>query len=233
MTTFIRNADDIFEMFLCQAVIDFTYWEADQVPPKEEIDIIYAMSESHAKRMKDLCSKVNRKEWLTRKAIPGIKRIAAAILIIFAILSGTMMAYPEVRAVVADVFVEWFNQFTQFSGTGTIITEQKWELSYIPDGYVEIGRSESAMLSAIRYENSDGIFLDFIYQPDIGTIGIDNEDMVYSEAGSGGVLYRIFESIDGQEANIIFWVDNNFLFEISGYLPTEFLIEMAASVKKN
>ena len=55
MATPTKTDDDTFEELLRRAVIEFTNWEAERVPPKEEIEKTYTMSARHKERMEKLC----------------------------------------------------------------------------------------------------------------------------------------------------------------------------------
>ena len=54
MATPTKIDDDTFEELLRRAVIEFTNWEAERVPPKEEIEKTYTMSARHKERMEKI-----------------------------------------------------------------------------------------------------------------------------------------------------------------------------------
>ena len=62
LATPTKTDDDTFEELLRRAVIEFTYWEAERVPPKEEIEKTYTMSARHKERMEKLCLGTSQKE---------------------------------------------------------------------------------------------------------------------------------------------------------------------------
>ena len=232
MATKERTKEDIFEMFLRQAVIDCVHREAEEFAAMETPDEAEIASSIRAKKTRDLCLREDRRERLRRKTIPRLRRMAVAAAVALSVLTGSMLAYPAVRAAVADVFVEWFDQFTKFTGTGSQTnTMRQWELTYIPEGYAEVDRIESETLSVISLENEEGTLLTFVYQPDSGVATIDNEDMLYHEVLVDGVQYQIFESQDELKPSSIYWIRENYMFTLSGYIDDEFLLDIASSVK--
>jgi len=232
LATTARTKEDIFEMFLRQAVIDCVHREAEEFAAMETPDEAEIASSIRAKKTRDLCLREDRRERFRRKTIPRLRRMAVAAAVALSILTGSMLAYPAVRAAVADVFVEWFDGFTKFTGIGTQpSTVRQWDLTYVPEGYAETDRIESELLTVIRYENSEGTLLDFIYQPDSGIVAADNEDLLYREEFIDGVQYRIFESQDELKPTSIYWNKDGYMFTLSGYIDDEFLLDIASSVK--
>ena len=232
MATTARTKEDIFEMFLRQAVIDCVHREAEEFAAMETPDEAEIASSSRAKKTRDLCLREDRRERFRRKTIPRLRRMTVAAAVALSILTGSMLAYPAVRAAVADVFVEWFDQFTQFTGMGaeSSSTDKKWELSIVPSGYVEVDRVEGDSRATVRYENKSGELLLFAYQQTTGTIGVDNEDMIHRTHFMDDVTYDIFESQDIKKPSSIVWDSEGYMFSLSSFESVDTLLEMAFSV---
>ena len=232
MTPTVKTKEDLFEAILRQAVIDSVYRDAEKIAAMELPNEAEIASSSRAKKTRRLCLREDRKERFKRKTAPRLRRALLAAAAVVIILSSSMMAYPAVRAAVADVFIEWFDQFTKFTGLGSQPnTVRQWEATFIPEGYVETDRIESEQFTVINYENGEGALLTFLYQPDSEVIAMDNEDRLYREEFVGEVCYRIFESQDKRKSTSIYWNSEDYMFEVSGYIDVASLLEIALSVK--
>ena len=228
----MRNTlNTIFEATLRQVVIDELMDEVESVPDNKTLAGMYTISERHENRMNKLFAKEKRKNAFIN-AKKNIKRVAVVAMILITVCSGVLMIHPQVRAAVAGTVIEWFDKFTKFTGTRTDSTGVilQWGLDFIPEGYEEVERYESDMLSYIDYANGEGGSFTFVYSPaETGMTAIDNEEIIYQEKGIDGITYHIFESEIVRQPHVIYWEDNGYMMDISGYGDIEVLLEVATS----
>ena len=232
MITRVKNKEDLFEMFLYQAVVDCVYREAEEFALMELPDEIEVASSSRAKDMRLLCLREDRKERFKRKGAPRLRRTTVAAALVLAVLTGSMMTYPAVRASVADVFVEWFDQFTKYTGSGATNEDSAWELAYVPEGYAETYRFQDDSEAILRYEDNEGNFLIFRYQASAVSISVDNEGMQYNRLYANDTTYELYESLNEGELSTIIWTEKGTIFSVTGYLDMSMLMEVVFSVIK-
>ena len=182
--------------------------------------------------------------WAHKRAKPLWKKVlqrVAIILIIFSLsLSSLMVVSPSVRAAVVNWVVEWYETHITYRYSGAPIAEEmpRYEITELPDGYVEI---EDQALYDINYihkvyynECSDTVmFFDYVYMQqgsawDYSTK--DTESIPVSVCGMKGqmILVENWEN----ERNTITWIDsqNNIQFSIDGNLGCDDILHIAESV---
>ena len=222
-------SDSVFEALLRQAVIDNIYEEIDSLPPDEVLAEMYTFSDAHKKRMKKLFASEARKETL-RNAVKWGKRAAAVIVIVVAILSGSFMLVPQVRAVVAQTLIEWYEQFVRFTSSASETDKTSLEPRYIPEGFAEVVREETPTISTIIYMNDDSMTVAFQSAHVSGSISIDSEDKKYSMTAIDGVEYHFFDAEDSGAENSIAWETNGQRYVITSAISIDEMLKIAVSV---
>ena len=102
----IKTSEDIFEIFLRQAVIDSVYREAE----KHAAEVSALPDEAkrplsrRGKQTRRLCLREDRKVRFKRKILPWPKRAAWVVYIVYVALLCTV----PVREAVIDVVTGWF-----------------------------------------------------------------------------------------------------------------------------
>ena len=104
-------SDSVFEALFRQAVIDSIYEEIDELPPDEELAAMYTFSDAHEARMKKLFARESRSENFCLVA-KWIRWVAAIIMISVAILFGSLMLVPQVRATVVQTITDENMEYT-------------------------------------------------------------------------------------------------------------------------
>ena len=181
--------------------------------------------------MRALFAKEERKENL-RNAIKWSKKIAAVLIIAISILFGSLMFVPEVRAVISETVIEWFDQFVRFSSNAPEAEKTNLEPSYIPDGIEEDCRDGGETMTIIIYTNQDGVSIFFESQTVGAQLSVDNEGYEYEIKQFEAIDYHIFTAIVKDKENIIIWERSGQRYNLSSVISVDQLLEIAFSVGK-
>ena len=218
-----------FDAIFAQAVVDNFMDELDSLPPEAELSKKYVYSASHEERMKRLFRKEEFKEYF-KTATTYLKKIAAVIVIIAAVLFGGMMTVPQVRAMTVQTVIQWFDQFTKFAPQGSESNE--WKPAYVPEGYSEIDKVISEKLSFIVFQDNNGNQISFTFVPADGSVSVNDEGVDYSRITDGSVVYHIFASKDALQNSSVVWEQDGMRFVLEGTLTKNELLKIAKSVEK-
>lgn len=225
--------DVIFEALFRQAVIDRFEEELAAVPSNDELSRLYSFSEKHILKMRKLFSS-DRRIMRAAAFAKWTKRTAAAIVITTTVLFAALMFVPEVRAAVVNTIIEWYEEFTKFTSKGQPPSEpHAWIPEYVPEGYAEIGRTSSAGMISIDYQDTSGNLLFFISSPSDNSLSVNNEDVEYRKEVLDGVEYYIFEGAAADQYNAVICEIDGRQYRLSaeGVLPVDELIKILQSVK--
>ena len=227
----VNSFNTVFEALLRQAIVDNLYELAASVPPNEVLDTMFTVSERHDKCMRKLCAREDRREQIHGIMKP-IRKIAVAAVVAIVILFGALMLNSDVRAVVAEVIIEWYGQFTRFIGAGENAPAESndWSPTYLPDGYKEVSLFIGDH-TKVEYEDENGTLLIFKFSPDDNDLRIDNEETEYTEEKIDGITYYVFTADAERKPNKITWFYMGYSFYLSGYIGTEILLNIATSTK--
>ena len=206
--------DIVFEALFSQAVIDNFNEELDSYALGTESNEHYKYSSQHENRMRALFLREKRKENI-RKAARYSKRIAAVIILTLSILFGSLMFVPEVRAVVFETVIEWFDQFVRFYSNASVVEKANLEPTFIPDGFWEEHRDGGETMTIVIYINHDGVRILFESQLVDAQMSVDNEGYEYELKQFDAVEYHIFTAIEGEKRNMIVWEVNEQRYKIS------------------
>jgi hypothetical protein len=228
--------DDILEVILRKAVTENLDDEINALEAEIDREGSFVFSDRHKRRMKKLFFRVRRQETLSSLSKWG-KRVAVSILILAVLLFGALMTVQEVRAIIVETVVEWYDKFTQFvfrsdMDTASLVTH--WEITELPDGYVLIDSSYGEGMSYADYaKDSTGDIISFEYS-DAGelSISVNNEDLGYSSKTSKGIVYHFFISDTADAFNKLIWDRENYRFVIRSTLGQNELLKMAESVSE-
>ena len=142
-----------------------------------------------------------------RPAYIKAMRIAAAVVISFAVLLGASMAVsPTVRAGVFSFVRSWFEDRTAYTSTNGKELG-KWEFGYIPEGFELVLSDERGMSSTYIYENSDSVII-MIEIAAGGKKSIDNEHAEIYQIKINGRDADVYESNDPGSPNGIVLLDD-------------------------
>ena len=222
----------VFEALFRQAVIDNFYEELDSLPPDDELAKQYTFSPAHELRMKKLFARDVRVEHI-RATVKWSKRIAAAVVIVVALLFGSLMLVPQVRAIVYQTIIEWYDKFVSFTSNTPEIDRTNHAPQYIPEGFRETIREDIGSMITIIYTNDDnGVLITFQSSRLANSTAIDNEMMEYEVFPKEGIEYHLFVSTDDSSENTIIWEKSKQRYTIVSIISIDELINMAISVDK-
>lgn len=178
--------------------------------------------------------------WLHRQEHPRWQQIArrVAIILITCIVAigGIIVISPTARAVVVRWVVEWYENNIVYRYWGEQNTEElpQYEISGLPDGYVETVRDTAPGLVAVTYENHSGdiIFFDYSFMHQGSqTNFILNDDDVF-DVQVNGMYGKFFRSHTSEKLSEVTWIDSeqNIQFTIGGCLEYDVILHMAETV---
>lgn len=212
---------------------------ADEASAGEET-AQFVLSRNHQRQIKAMLN--DPLKWLRNKTKPVWKRIAqkvAVILLVASVGLGTLMAAsPTVRATVIRWVTEWYETHVVYSFAGESNSQEmpEYEITGIPDTFVETDRVESASSVSVFYEDQNGevICFDYVYMHQgVATLVItDDRDVIpVSVNGLHGQLVLPTEKDVTTTATLV-WIDNetSIQFVIETTLDEDAIISMAESV---
>ena len=183
-------------------------------------------------------------KWAQKRARPLWKNVAqkaAVILLVFSLSLGSLMAVsPTVRAAVVRWVTEWYETHVVYRFSGEQLSGEmpKYEITNLPEGYVEDERVDWPTYISIIYrkandENAPWIYLRYVYmqQGASSNFEIENADIIpVTVNGLEGQLYLTKDS--EQSDSTITWIDpnENILFAVSAALGADDILHIAESV---
>lgn len=143
------------------------------------------------------------------------------------------MLNPTVQAAVRETIIEWYEEFTRFVGVGSVESTEtsSWAPSYLPEGYVEVSRLESDVVT-IRYENDRAILLTLIYSNELNDFRVDNEGAEYVTEEIDGIMYYCFIAEEIRKPSNVVWTSDGYSFDLNGCLDIDELLRVSVSIQK-
>lgn len=183
-------------------------------------------------------------KWERRRARPLWKNVAqkiAVILLVFSLSLGSLMAVsPTVRAAVVRWVTEWYETHVVYRFSGEQLSGEmpKYEITNLPEGYVEDERVDWPTYISIIYrkandENAPWIYLRYVYmqQGTVNNIGTEGADIIpVTVNGIEGQLY-LARNPDESDSTIT-WIDpdKNIAFVVDAALDADSILHIAESV---
>lgn len=169
-----------------------------------------------------------------------IGRYAMTAVITLAVLGATIFAIPQTRAIAINILTQWHEKYVSFIFSNNALPQELPEITieYIPEGYelVSQNNDEDKTGTFYVYTNSEdeALYIDVIAVSGKYKTNYDNEHRTihYITLDNGlDALYLEGDSIEWSNALIWSGADNKLVFEISGRLSKEELLEIAAGIK--
>jgi hypothetical protein len=222
----------IFDVMLKEAVTENFRERMNAMPSEEELLRAHPPSEEHTRKMNALFARERRRS-AARKVWSFTKAAVMFVCVLAAIAFALLMANPEIRAAVWDVIIQVREGHLRivFTETGTPSREARdFSLKYIPEGYTLESVDEYGPNCMTIYMDADGKMLVLnVSLPDAQ--GFDNENLEFYTETHDGITYYIFESYDiEQYQSGIAWMNEGFVFNVSGMFPIHELFEIAFSL---
>jgi hypothetical protein len=221
----------LIETVFRQAVIDNYERELDEIAKMPDIE----MSARQRLRMAVLFGKKRRRDRIGALRL-WTKRTAAVAASLFIVLGCALLLNPAVRASVGgalETVIKWFTESADFgpnASGGDVAAE--WNPAYLPEGFSEESRFHSDELTVIRYSDGSGSAVEFQYVTADNMMSVSNENVEYGQASYDGVVYHTFAATDEDYKSAVVWDSDGWLFNVSGYLPIETLLDIARSVEQ-
>lgn len=178
--------------------------------------------------------------WARKKARPMWKTIAQRAVVILLIISlgfGTIMvSSPTARAAFVRWITEWYETHIvyRYAGSSNAENMPHYEISELPDGFVETERTELPRMTSVTYENAVGDVIDFnyIYMAQGGASNFETEISYTYDIEVNHMNGLFFESEISGNFNTIVWIDTeqNIQFDISSTFNHMDILHMAESV---
>lgn len=178
--------------------------------------------------------------WAQKKAQPMWKTVAQRVAVVLLIISlgfGTVMvSSPTARAAFVRWITEWYDTYMiyRFAGEGISGEMPQFEITELPEGFVETERIEFPESTTVTYENEAGDVIDFSYiymsQGNASIFETENSDVHDIEVNHMKGLFG--EAKIPGNFNTIAWIDTeqNMQFDISGLFSYIDMLHMAESV---
>lgn len=166
-----------------------------------------------------------------------LQRAACVLLAMLALFGGVMAFNAEARAAVIDWINEQIGRFSHYFYAGETTPEpqkpKRYELAWLPDGYMLINSLTREDGEIHVYINQSGQLMQFHYYH--GTTAdpfLDEKDYTHKTVSVGHHTADIYTALDSSKGNGIVWIDSEtgVLFCISAAVNEEDLMKLAESV---
>lgn len=216
--------DQELDQMLRRALLDAAAQEAEALPQEPP-----ELSPRHGRSMRAMLR--DPLAWARSRRRPALRtaaRHAAAVLVTVS---------PQVQADITRWVAEQTGNVLdfQFRGDSPAQPIPQYQITALPEGYVETERTDSFAAGNVTYKNSDGdmILLSYTYMHDGAHDGfiLDNTDTVSDIRVSGMPGKLILSSLEDHDSYVT-WIDgaSNMQFTVSAAIDEVSIIAIAESV---
>lgn len=228
--------DQELDRIMRRVLIDSMKVEAER--DKDEPVPPFQATPKHQRQMRAMLA--NPIKWLHRRERPVWKQVAQRIAVFFLtfalIFGGIMAVSPSARAAVVRWVVEWYENTINFLYAGEQNSEAmpQYEITELPEGYVEVERNTAPGWADVIYENAqkEVICLSYVFmhQGALSGFETENADAFETQVNSYKGIY--FESNMPDGLSTLTWIDTdrNLQFMIDGPCQYDELLPVAESV---
>lgn len=225
-----------FDSLLRRVVIDSIRDYTEQFSNK---DLLFLPSVGYSRQVRMMLS--NPLGWAKRRMLPVWKktlRTVAMIVVAIFVAMGCLIAFSSpVRAAVKQWMLEIYDKYISYRYVGVIedFELQDYEITELPDGYVEVERNQFPRMVDVIYRNSDGKYILFQYvYMETGSVtsyvtdgGQDSIDITVNNFEG-----TYWESSAVDEFTTLMWIDSysNIQFTLDAQLSYLDILHMAESV---
>lgn len=229
--------DQELDYFIKRILIDSIKLDFEII---EKDDVSFVPSLQHRRQIKLML--IDPLRWSKKRIRPIWKTIAYKVAVILLIISlgfsAVMVSSPTARAVFLQWITEWYEIHIvyRYTGEGDSDKIQQYEISELPEGYMEHQRIETTNYISITYQKDNDIriiYLSCIFMQQGSAIGIGIEGMEVEPVIVNGLTGELYLSSDLEYMdNTITWIDpdNNIQFIINAPFEKADLLHMAESV---
>ena len=151
--------------------------------------------------------------WARKKARPMWKTIAqraAVVLLIISLGFGTVLvSSPTARAAFVRWITEWYDTYMiyRFAGENLSGEMPQFEITELPEGFVETKRTELPRMTSVTYENEAGDIISlgymFVAQGGVSSFEIENSNVYFLKIKFLGTLIQSLGSIQSKISSLI------------------------------
>lgn len=219
-----------------RVLIDSLKMDAEKIEEGQRLS--FKPTSRYKRRMRTMLADPLR--WLRRQVQPRWQQIALQVAIIWltciVVFGGVMAFSPKARAVVIRWFMEWYENRIVYRYTGEQNSEPlpQYEITELPDGYVETERYAFPAFVAVTYEDQNGnaIYFDYVFMYEgAQTNFVLNDDVVF-DVMVNQMNGQFIESRIPGNLNSLAWIDTgqNIQFTIDGCFEYDELLHIAESI---
>lgn len=230
--------DQELDQMMRRALLDAAAQEAEALPQEPP-----ELSPRHGRSMRamlrdPLAWARSRRRPALRTAARHAARHAAAVLLVLVLSAAALVTVsPQVQADITRWVAEQTGNVLdfQFRGDSPAQPIPQYQITALPEGYVETERTDALDAGNVTYKNSDGdtILLDYAYMQDGAHDGfiLDNTDTVSDIRVSGMPGKLILSSLEDHDSYVT-WIDgaSNMQFTVSAAIDEVSIIAIAESV---
>lgn len=173
-----------------------------------------------------------------RPALRTAARHAAAVLLVLVLSAAVLVTVsPQVQADITRWVAEQTGNVLdfQFRGDSPAQPIPQYQITALPEGYVETERTDSFAAGNVTYKNSDGdmILLDYAYMQDgASSRFVLNDTDTMSDIRVSGMPGKMILSTEEKSFDCILWIDaaQNLQFTITAAAEESVIIAMAESI---
>jgi len=171
--------DGLLDLVVHEAIQDML----DEIPPREELEEMFPLSENFENKMDSLFKKTNRNNSY-KKFKKFTSRVAVVILLGISIMFSSVLSADAVWKSIVTTIMEWKEEFTSIfiesDQEASALPEIKF--NYIPEGsisFTETFISSSHKIYNYKYENGDFLHIIVCSNPNLFKHNKDNEKTNY------------------------------------------------------
>lgn len=199
--------------------------------PEDENSIDYTFSERFNKRMAKLIQSQRKSYWvLINTAAKRAAVVFVAILTLFTAAFSVKAIREPVLKFIKQVYENYIDYL--FDGDKTVTIDKEYVITYLPEGFEKISKTQNDFVITTKYENNKGDSVVFSQQITEGNSGyaVDNEhgDVVVETVDGIDVLFKEFYS-----TKRAVWVDKGYVFSVncSDNIDFDMIKQMISSVE--
>lgn len=226
--------DQELDQMMRRALLDAAAQEAEALPQEPP-----ELSPRHGRSMRAMLR--DPLAWARSRRRPALRtaaRHAAAVLLVLVLSAAVLVTVsPQARADITRWVAEQTGNVLDFQFRGDSPTQPipQYQITALPEGYVETERTDALDAGNVTYKNSDGdmILLDYAHMQD-GALHrfILNDTDTMSDIRVSGMPGKLILSTEEKNFNRILWIDaaQNLQFTITAAAEESVIIAMAESV---
>ena len=231
-----KTNEKIFELLIADALADSWNMELAQFDDDRQNEQ-NKFSDEFDRNIRRIRNSIGRKERV-QESFRFTFKFIAAFAAIMGLVFGGLLTQPTVYAAVKNVVISVFDKYDRFDfiSDNNDLTVKNFDdtirLKYVPDGFRLYSGFYTPMYVKLIYTDNNDNEIIFSYSiAEDYSIDIDNEHKLYRTIITNGIEFHLYESVNEDFRSSILWYNNGYAFNISAYVPSNELIEIAESIK--